>query len=144
MIKISSKDWTIKDIECVLFDKDGTLIDLHCFWGKITELRAIETIKKFNLSKNLLPQICFILGYDYENKKMIPDGITALYSRSKIIEIFIKKLKEFEIYTNKTIIEDIFNKVTIDFNKISFEYVKPIDEAIELVKFLVGRIFLIL
>ena len=42
MIKISSTDWEIDNIEAVLFDKDGTFIDLHFFWGKMTEMRAKE------------------------------------------------------------------------------------------------------
>lgn len=134
MIKIISKHNIFNNIDCVLFDKDGTLIDLHSFWGKITELRALETIHQFNLAMEDLPRICFILGYDYEKKRMISDGITALYSRSKIIEIFVEKLKDFGIITTYSVIETIFDNVTIDFNKIFFEFVNPIEDAIELVK----------
>ena len=49
MIKLKTNEWEINNIETVLFDKDGTFIDLHFFWGKMTELRAKEVIKEFNL-----------------------------------------------------------------------------------------------
>ena len=45
MIKISSADWEIDNIGAVFFDKDGTFIDLHYFWGKMTEMRAKEVIR---------------------------------------------------------------------------------------------------
>ena len=46
MISLKTDLWEIKIVEAILFDKDGTFIDLHYFWGKMTELRAEEIIKK--------------------------------------------------------------------------------------------------
>ena len=54
MINLKTNDWEIKNIDTILFDKDGTFIDLHYFWGKMTELRVQEIIKIYNLDKNLL------------------------------------------------------------------------------------------
>ena len=53
MITLKTDYWEIKDIDTILFDKDGTFIDLHYFWGKMTELRAEEIIKKFRLDETL-------------------------------------------------------------------------------------------
>ena len=88
MINLVTKDWTLNDIETVLFDKDGTFIDLHYFWGKMTELRAEEVIKHFDINPVEFSRLCAFLGYDTNSGKMLSDGITALYSRVKIIEIF--------------------------------------------------------
>ena len=134
MIKLITKDWTLENIETVLFDKDGTFIDLHFFWGKMTEMRALEVIKKFNLTESHFAPICEILGYDINSKKMYPDGITALYSRIKIIEIFRNKLEELGINATETEITDLFNIVANEFYKEIEKYTKPIDEAIELIK----------
>ena len=94
MISLKTKKWELKNIETILFDKDGTFIDLHYFWGKMTELRVQEIIKRFNLTENLFGKLCLYLGYDLNSQKMLPDGITALYSRSKIIEIFKNDLEK--------------------------------------------------
>ena len=134
MISLKTKDWQIDNVETVLFDKDGTFIDLHFFWGQMTELRAKETIKYFNINDNHLKKLCEILGYDTEKKLMKKNRITALYSRVKIIKIYTEKLNELGVNTNITEIEKIFDYVNDIFYKNMHDYTKPIDEAINFIK----------
>ena len=134
MIKLVSKEWIIENVKTVLFDKDGTFLDLHYFWGKMTEMRAKEVIKIFCLSESHFAPICEVLGYDVISKKMYSDGITALYSRVKIIEIFVEKLRDFQVFTTDAEIVEIFDSVSEEFYKKINEYTKPIDGAIEFIK----------
>lgn len=134
MIKLKSKKWTLDNIETVLFDKDGTFIDLHYFWGKMTEMRAREVIKRYNLPDCCFFQLCLFLGYDVLNKKMLSDGITALYSRVKIIEIFKENLKEIGAKSTIQELTEIFDFVSENFYKEIEKYTKPIEEAIEFIK----------
>ena len=112
MINLKTKNWEIEKIETVFFDKDGTFIDLHYFWGKMTQMRALEVIKRFNLDENLVDEICLFLGFNPKTEKMLPDGITALYSRSKIIEFFKDFLLKYEIKTSVEYLEEIFDYVS--------------------------------
>ena len=50
MISLKTNNWQIDNIDTILFDKDGTFIDLHYFWGKMTELRIKEVIKKYKIT----------------------------------------------------------------------------------------------
>lgn len=134
MVKISSKNWQLDNVETVLFDKDGTFIDLHFFWGKMTELRAFEVIKRYNLDKKLYEQLCLFLGYSVNTEKMLSDGITALYSRVKIIEIFSEKLKEIGLVITPNDLEQIFDEVSEEFYKELEKYTKPIPEAINFIQ----------
>lgn len=134
MISLKTKDWEINNIDTILFDKDGTFIDLHYFWGKMTELRAKEVIKRFNMDNNLFDKLCLYLGYDNKKGKMLKDGITALYSRPKIIDIFCQNLKECEVETTHKEIEEIFDYINTIFYKEMEKYTKPIDSAIEFIK----------
>jgi HAD superfamily hydrolase (TIGR01549 family) len=136
MISFKSKSWQIDNIETVLFDKDGTFIDLHYFWGKMTELRALEVIKRFGLSDETFDKLCLCLGYDVSTCKMLSDGITALYSRSKIIEIFRGNLVEFGVNTTEVELAEIFDYVSEIFYQDMVKYTKPIESAIEFIKFL--------
>ena len=136
MISLKTSDWQIGNIETVLFDKDGTFIDLHYFWGKMTEMRAETIIKKFALQPEAFEKICLFLGYNPTSGKMLSDGITALYSRSKIIEIFRENLQEFGIKSNIKELEEIFDSVSNEFYKNIIEYTKPIDEAIKFIQIL--------
>lgn len=134
MITLKTNHWMIEDIETILFDKDGTFIDLNYFWGKMTELRASEIIKEFKLNKSVFSEICLCLGYDSNSKKMKPDGITALYSRVKIIEIFKSDLEKFNVKTTTSKIEEIFDYVSEIFYSNLMEYTKPIEDAMNFIK----------
>ena len=137
MINLISKDWILSNVETVLFDKDGTFIDLHYFWGKMTEMRAREVIKRFNLHNDCFSRLCGFLGYDTSSCKMLADGITALYSRVKIIEIFKSNLLELGVRTTDSDIADIFDFVSSEFYKDMVKYTKPIGEAIDFIKELI-------
>ena len=118
MINFKTKNFKIENIENVFFDKDGTLIDLDYFWGQMTILRVKEIIKRYGLKESdYLEKLCLLLGYNLKTGKMIKDGITALYSRVKIIEIFTKNLLELNIKTNEKEITEIFDYV----NKIFYQ-----------------------
>ena len=51
MLVLKTKNWQLDNIETVIFDKDGTFIDLHYFWGKMTELRVKEIIRRYGLDE---------------------------------------------------------------------------------------------
>ena len=134
MISLRTKNWQFDNIDTIFFDKDGTFIDLHFFWGKMTEMRCLEIIKRYNLEASLLKTLCEFLGYDIDSKKMLSDGITALYSRSKIIEIFWGNLLELGVEISELELAEIFDFVSLEFYKDMMNYTKPIDNAIEFIK----------
>ena len=136
MISLKTQNWQIDNVETVLFDKDGTFIDLHYFWGKMTELRVQEIIKRYKLETNNFERLCLCLGYDTKSGKMLPDGITALYSRFKIIEIFRKNLEDFGVFTTEEKLAEIFDNVSEIFYQDMVKYTKPIPEAIEFINLL--------
>lgn len=134
MISLKTDNFEINNIDTILFDKDGTFIDLHYFWGKMTEMRASEIVKKFNLQKNMFSTLCLKLGYDTSKGEMLQDGITAMYSRPVIIEIFCKNLNELGVKTTENDIEKIFDNVSKLFYENMSEYTKPIESAIDFIK----------
>lgn len=139
MINLKTDSWEIKNIDTILFDKDGTFIDLHYFWGKMTEMRVSEIIKRFNLQDTLFPVLCLKLGYDNSNGKMLKDGITAMYSRPVIIEIFCKDLNNLGVSITELQIEEIFDGVSKTFYANMSEYTKPIENAINFIKLVKSR-----
>jgi len=134
MISFKTEKWQISNIDTVLFDKDGTFIDLHHFWGKMTELRSKEIIKRYNLQENYFEKLCLYLGYDINSKKMLDNGITALYSRIKIIKLFKEKLLDININISTEELTQIFDYVNAIFYKDMIKYTKPINEAIDFIK----------
>ncbi len=134
MINLKTENWSIKNIDTILFDKDGTFIDLHYFWGKMTELRVREIISTYNLDDSLFSQLCMKLGYDNNSGKMLKDGITALYSRSVIIDLFRKDLAELGLNVSVGEMENLFDYVSSVFYKEMTKYTKPIDSALDFIR----------
>ncbi len=134
MVSIKSQDWQIDNVETVLFDKDGTFIDLHYFWGKMTELRVEEVIKRYGMTKDSFTGLCASLGYVPETQKMLKDGITALYSRAKIIDIFCADLKEYGVEATVKEMEEIFDYISEVFYKEMEKYTKPIEPAMAFIR----------
>ena len=100
----------------------------------MTEMRCLEIIKRYDLEVSCLKILCDFLGYDIYSKKMLSDGITALYSRSKIIEIFRGNLLELGVEISELELVEIFDFVSLEFYKEMMNYTKPIDDAIEFIK----------
>lgn len=134
MINLKTENWSIKNIDTILFDKDGTFIDLHYFWGKMTEMRVREIISRYNLDDSLFSKLCLKLGYDNDTGKMLKDGITALYSRAVIIDIFQKDLAEIGLNISVKDMENLFDYVSSVFYKEMTKYTKPIDSALDFIK----------
>ena len=139
MISLKTNKWQINNIDTVLFDKDGTFIDLHYFWGKMTEMRVSEIIKTFGMPNSSFARLCLYLGYNIETSKMLKDGITAMYSRPIVIEKFNEKLKDENIITTDKKIEEIFDYVSSEFYKDISKYTKPIEPAVDFIKKIKAR-----
>ena len=134
MVTLKTKTWQLDGIDTVLFDKDGTFIDLHYFWGKMTELRAKEIVNRYNLDDSFFAKLCLKLGYDINSGKMLSDGITALYSRSVIIDIFCNDLINYGLNITQKELEVIFDEVSNIFYNDMVKYTKPINSAIAFIK----------
>ncbi len=134
MINLVSVDWKLENIDTVLFDKDGTFIDLHYFWGKMSEMRVEEIIRRYKLPLDLFEKLCLKLGYNVSTGRMLSDGITALYSRQIIIQIFCKDLNSFGVDLSESDLEAIFDCVSDMFYKDMVKYTKPIYAAIDFIK----------
>ena len=104
----------LNDINAVIFDKDGTLIDIHHYWASIIEIRASLVAKKwFNNGERgrIEEYLINIMGVNLQTGKMMPDGPVGVMSRSYIVNIvanFVRKT--FQEITNKDI-EEIFKNV---------------------------------
>ena len=134
MINLETKDWKIENIELVIFDKDGTFIDIHKYWGRVVELRAKEIISYFGLDDEIFKPLCDVMGYNIETGKLPPDSPVGLYARGKVQEILLYFLLSDNIDATIEDIENIFQTVGKEFIKEQEEYTVTIDDAVTLMK----------
>jgi phosphoglycolate phosphatase len=109
-VSLETKTWRIDNIGGVLFDKDGTLIDSHLYWGRVIKRRAKALIQHYELDANLLSVTCHTMGYDIDNEKLLPQGPIALVSREEVIKIVLRFLMDCGVPAKEKDLISIFIK----------------------------------
>lgn len=79
MAKLSAKGRQF-DVDLIVFDKDGTLIELDFLWSQQIEKwgRLLQT--KLSLTLSQLHAIYEQMGYDWQQKRLLPDTPAAVAS----------------------------------------------------------------
>lgn len=114
MATIYNNDWEIKNVKCILFDKDGTLLDGNIFWGSIIIHRANRIIKTYNISQNYFKQLCLTMGYSNKSRKLIPEGPVGIAPREFVIEKVVCFLNTLNLKIVNDEISKIFNEVHLE------------------------------
>ena len=134
MINLICKSFKIENIEAIIFDKDGTIIDANIYWSEIIKLRASMILKEYDINKNFYSQICESMGLNLKTNKLLPDGPIALKSRNEVINSLLLFLKEIEINILPNDLKLIFKKVHANFSLKAHEFIEPIHSSINLIK----------
>jgi phosphoglycolate phosphatase len=75
------------DISCVVFDKDGTLIDFNLTFAKRTADWIQAMASRVNNNDGLAAEISRTIGYDWSNKQVLSDGPIAVTTAQKLIAL---------------------------------------------------------
>ena len=134
MINLICKSFKIENIEAIIFDKDGTIIDANIYWSEIIKLRASMILKEYDINEDFYSQICKSMGLNLKTNMLLPDGPIALKSRDEVINSLILFLKEIEINILPNDLKLIFKKVHENFSLKAHEFIEPIHSSINLIK----------
>lgn len=136
MVSIYNNNCIFEDIDTVFFDKDGTFIDSHMYWGQIIKRRSKCLLDYYSLNEDLFDSICLSMGFDTISKKLIPEGPIALFPRCEVITEVQNKLLSYGIDALSCDIEKIFDDVHEEFRSTIPEntctHIKTLDGAEEL------------
>ena len=132
MFSIYCENNVVENIDTVLLDKDGTLIDAHIYWGEIIKKRATKLINFYKINNMYFGKICLAMGYDVNTNKLVESGPIALLPRNDVILILQNFLKDISITTEYEDISAIFDTVNKEFLPYINDYVKLIDGSLSL------------
>jgi len=132
MINLYSKTWEIENIDTVIFDKDGTFIDSHLYWGRIIARRINAVIDYYDIEKKYFDDLCLALGYDTKLEMLIEQGPIALLPREEIICSLLNTLDKLGVEAESSVIDELFKKEHKLFQSEIYDYIKILDGAKEL------------
>lgn len=103
----------INNVKMVIFDKDGTLIDIHHYWCSMIEYRAEFFVKSINIEnkEELYNSLVDNMGIDLISKKMKPQGPVGIKPRNFIVDVVLNTMLEYDKNYTKEIVESIFKEV---------------------------------
>jgi phosphoglycolate phosphatase len=104
----------LQDVKAVIFDKDGTLIDIHHYWSSLIKLRAslisrtwFQNSNSANIEENLID----LMGVNLKTSKIKPDGPVGVKPRAYIVKIVANYLKAKDSRIDNQEVEKIFKKI---------------------------------
>ncbi|MDT8304426.1 MAG: HAD family hydrolase [Anaerolineae bacterium] len=74
------------DVDAVVFDKDGTLVDFATLWGART-VRWVETVAAAAGNPAIAPSLYRLIGFDPQTRQVQPDGPLAVASTADIYSL---------------------------------------------------------
>ncbi|MBN4077432.1 HAD family hydrolase [Sulfobacillus acidophilus] len=87
-----------EDIKLVLFDKDGTLTDVHYYWVKMINLRSQLIYGTFFINKKnkneIINHVSAAMGVDIAKNRLKPEGPVGVKSREHIIKTALDAANE--------------------------------------------------
>lgn len=75
------------DIDLIIFDKDGTLIDLNHLWSQQMDRWAKLMKEALSLEEGFFDDLFQQVGYDVEARRLIPDQLAAVATIQQFVTI---------------------------------------------------------
>jgi phosphoglycolate phosphatase len=131
IVSISANDWSLDRVSAILFDKDGTFIDSHHYWGRIIFHRSQAICDAFHLDPSYIEKIELVMGFSRKLGRLLPAGPIALVSRDEVISCLVRFLDFQGIQASDKQIAQIFEQVHHNMEKID-DHIKLIPSALPL------------
>ena len=126
MIDLSINSNVIPDVDLVIFDKDGTLIELYHYWSQMVALRARLICEALELGTEHEAGLRWALGVDEKAGRLRPEGPVGLKKREIVIKAAVRIICDGIGYRDtQRLCEEAFERA----DEISERRPKPIHPA---------------
>lgn len=122
MVNLSVDSKVIKGVELVIFDKDGTLIDLYTYWSNMVNYRVDFIKNKLSLNQEQKEKIAYRMGIDFKNRCLRKEGPVGIKKRQVVMEAMEKSLDDLGFKENHKLCFEAFKEA----DEISSEHLSEI------------------
>jgi len=137
MINLQINNNTYKDIDLVIFDKDGTLFQLYPYCSKMVFERtnAICNVLQ-NHDKNLQDWLIITMGVDQKNHKIFPEGPIGVYSKYYAQNMLFEKMNYEGYNISRSMLKTAFEIADNNINKMEYlkEALVPVPGMIDFIE----------
>jgi len=132
MIDLAVNSRIIHDVGLVIFDKDGTLIELYTYWSQMVALRARIICETLGLGTEHEAGLRWALGVDEKAGRLRQDGPVGLKKREIVLKAATDYLEGIGYQDTLAICEHAFDRADeISINTLG-QFIRPIQGAVSL------------
>jgi len=130
MVNLQINDNKYKNIDLIIFDKDGTLFELYPYCSKMVNERttAISNILE-NYDQNLYDWLILSMGVDLKNNRIFPEGPIGVYSKFYAQDMLFEKMNDKDYNISKKTLKTAFENADRIINQ--KEYLKDARDIIK-------------
>ena len=133
MVDLIVNDKRLNDVKLVIFDRDGTLIDLYHYWAQMIEKRADLICRHYGLADSHKKKLLFEMGIDVARKQLRSEGPVGIKKREIVMQAAINVLAALGINDSLAACVEIFNEVDRLSENDLARLIKPLRGALELI-----------
>jgi len=133
VVQLEINENIIDNIELVIFDKDGTLVDLYNYWANMISFRVESAQRKLGFNERNKIDIMYAMGVDVENGRLRSEGPVGLKKREIVMQAMMDSLADIGFPDTYDTCFQIFKEVDEQSVNHLNDIVKPVNGMHELI-----------
>jgi HAD superfamily hydrolase (TIGR01509 family) len=134
LVTLSVDQKAIRDVGLVIFDKDGTLIELYHYWSQMVALRARLICEALELDKTHEKGLKWALGVDEKLGRLRPEGPVGLKKREIVIQAAVDYLEGVGLRETRPVCSAAFERADEQSSQEPGRFIRPTPGAAALVE----------
>ena len=139
MINLKVNDKIIEKVSLVIFDKDGTLMNLYHYWSNMVGYRVEFARKRLGFDLKQKSEIMFAMGVDLANKRLRNEGPVGIKKREIVMAAMEKALLVIGFADTHDLCFEVFKEADEMSLQHLSEIIRPLNGTKELINVLRKR-----
>ncbi|MBP7506341.1 MAG: HAD family hydrolase [Prolixibacteraceae bacterium] len=132
MVDIRIGEDVIRDVNLMIFDKDGTLMELYHYWSQMVAMRAKIIAERLNLNDVFIDGLMYEMGVDAKAERLRQDGPVGLKKREIVMQAAMDYLERNGYKDTYRLCHEVFAEVDNLSLTMFGKLLKPINGALPL------------